>query len=36
MGDFNPVSSVTTLKTVSRTEKRKVLWENAAELLKMS
>jgi aminocarboxymuconate-semialdehyde decarboxylase len=33
MGDFNPVSSVKTLKTISSAEKRKVLWENAAELL---
>jgi aminocarboxymuconate-semialdehyde decarboxylase len=36
MADFDPVSSVAGLKTISSLEKRRVLWDNAAKLLNIS
>jgi aminocarboxymuconate-semialdehyde decarboxylase len=33
MADLDPVSSVKGLKPISRMDKKKVLWENAAKLL---
>ena len=35
MADFDPVSSVEGLKTISNTEKKRILWNNAAELLRI-